>query len=160
MGFAHFPTTNSILSIAAELRMHSRHVVGVPMDNRTPMTRPDGAPELLHSKEWCDQSRVVGLARQRPESRQTLISKTVLQLNSNDSRDGRLSSPAMDRTELILGECVNRLRAGRLSRHRPVCESRRVPDDRMLWKWIALMRFARFPTINSFLSNAGELRRQ
>jgi hypothetical protein len=35
-----------------------------------------------------------------------------------------------------------------------------VPDDRMLWKWNALMRFAPFPTINSVLSNAGEFRRQ
>jgi hypothetical protein len=29
----------------------------------------------------------------------------------------------------------------------------------MLWKWIALMRFAPFPTINSVSSNATELRR-
>jgi hypothetical protein len=66
----------------------------------------------------------------------------------------------METTELMVGEGVTGLRAGRLSRHRPFGESPRVPDDRMLWKWTALMRFARFPTINPVLSNAGELRRQ
>jgi hypothetical protein len=35
-----------------------------------------------------------------------------------------------------------------------------VPDDRMLWNGTALMRFGRFPTINSVLSNATEPRRQ
>jgi hypothetical protein len=35
-----------------------------------------------------------------------------------------------------------------------------VPDFRMLWKRIALMRFAPFPTINSDLSNAAVPRRQ
>jgi hypothetical protein len=29
----------------------------------------------------------------------------------------------------------------------------------MLWMWNALMRFAQFPTINSVLSNPGDLRR-
>jgi hypothetical protein len=65
----------------------------------------------------------------------------------------------MELTELMLGEETNRLRAGRLSRHLPDGEIRRVPDDRMLWKLSALMRFVPFPTNNSFLSNAGELRR-
>jgi hypothetical protein len=50
--------------------------------------------------------------------------------------------------------------AGRLSRHRQHGECRRLPDDRMLWKGTSLMRFAPFPTINSVLSNAGELRLQ
>jgi hypothetical protein len=66
----------------------------------------------------------------------------------------------MERTELMLGEGVNRLSAGRLSRNRTVGESRRVIDDRMLWMWTALMWFASFPTINSVPSNAEELRRQ
>jgi hypothetical protein len=66
----------------------------------------------------------------------------------------------METTELMLGEGVNRFRAGRLSRHRPVGDSRRLPDESMLWKWNALMRFARFPTINPVLSNAGILRSQ
>jgi hypothetical protein len=60
----------------------------------------------------------------------------------------------------MLVEGTKRLRTGRLSGHRPDGESRRVPDDRMLWKWTALMLFASFPTFNSVLSNAGEFRRQ
>jgi hypothetical protein len=50
--------------------------------------------------------------------------------------------------------------AGRLSRHRPDGENRGVPDGRMLWKGNAQMRFASFPTINSVLSNAADLRLQ
>jgi hypothetical protein len=61
---------------------------------------------------------------------------------------------------LIFLEGANRLRAVRVSRHRPKGESRRLPDNRMLWICTALMRFAHFPTINSVLSNTGELRRQ
>jgi hypothetical protein len=64
----------------------------------------------------------------------------------------------MERTELLLGEGANGLRAGRPSRHRPVGESRRVTDDRMLWKWNTHMRFAHFPTINSVISNVAALR--
>jgi hypothetical protein len=66
----------------------------------------------------------------------------------------------MERTELMVGERVNRLREGRLSPHRRDGESRRVTDHRTLWKWNALMRFAPFPNINSVLSNPGELRRK
>jgi hypothetical protein len=66
----------------------------------------------------------------------------------------------MERSDLMVGEGSKRLRAGRLSRHRPDGESRRVPDDRMLWKWTTLLRFAHFPTINSVLSIAPELRLQ
>jgi hypothetical protein len=65
----------------------------------------------------------------------------------------------MERTDLMVGERAKRLRAGRLSRQRPDGESRRVLDDRMLWKRTALMRFAHFPTINSVSSNAAELTR-
>jgi hypothetical protein len=61
---------------------------------------------------------------------------------------------------MILGEGSNCLSAVRVSRHRPNGESRRVPDNRMLWKGNALMRFAPFPIINSILSNAAELRLQ
>jgi hypothetical protein len=60
----------------------------------------------------------------------------------------------MERTDLMVGECANRLRVGRLSCHRPDGETRRVLADRMLWKGTALMRFAPFPTINSVSSNA------
>jgi hypothetical protein len=64
----------------------------------------------------------------------------------------------MEQTELIVGEGVNRLRAGHISPHRPDGECRRVIDDRMLWKCNALLWFAHVPTINSVLSNAAELR--
>jgi hypothetical protein len=60
----------------------------------------------------------------------------------------------------MVGEGEYRLRAESLSHHRPDCESRRLPDDRMLWKWTSLMRFAHISTINSVLSNAAELRLQ
>jgi hypothetical protein len=66
----------------------------------------------------------------------------------------------MEQTELMLGEGVNRLRSGRLSRHRPDGEKRRMPEDRMLWKGNVLNRFATFRTINSVHSNAAELRLQ
>jgi hypothetical protein len=70
----------------------------------------------------------------------------------------RLTSPAMERTELMDVEEANRITTGRLPSHRPEGECRRLPDDRMLWKRDNLMRFATFPTINSVLSNADELR--
>jgi hypothetical protein len=63
----------------------------------------------------------------------------------------------MERTELMVGEGANRLRARRLSSHRPNGESWLVTDDRILWKWNTLMRFAHFSTIHSVLSNAAEL---
>jgi hypothetical protein len=65
----------------------------------------------------------------------------------------------MERTELMVGEGANRLRTGRISRHRPDGESRRVPDDRMLWKETTIMRFATFPNINKVFCNAAEHRR-
>jgi hypothetical protein len=49
--FAHFPTINTFLSNAAELRRQSRHVFGVPMEKRTTMTRRDVASELPLSNE-------------------------------------------------------------------------------------------------------------
>jgi hypothetical protein len=66
----------------------------------------------------------------------------------------------MERTDLMAGEGANRLRAGRLSRHRPDGESQRLPDYRMLWKGTALKIFAHFRTINSVVSNAADLRLQ
>jgi hypothetical protein len=65
----------------------------------------------------------------------------------------------MEPSEMMLLEGAYRIRAGRLSRHRPDGESRRMPDDRMLWKGNTLTRFAPFTTINSVRSNAGEHRR-
>jgi hypothetical protein len=104
--FPRFPTINSVLSNAGEFRRQSRHVVGVPMLNRRPMTGRDGASELPHSNEGAINLRVVHLARQRPEG-----------------------------------------------------VRRRLPDDRMLKKGPALMRFTSFPTINTLLSISGEFRR-
>jgi hypothetical protein len=66
----------------------------------------------------------------------------------------------MEQTELMVMEGANRLRAERLSRQRPDSESRRVTDDRMLWKWTTLMRFAPLSNINSFFSNVADLRRE
>jgi hypothetical protein len=48
----------------------------------------------------------------------------------------------------MVGEGVNRLRAGRLSPLRRDGESRRVTDERMLRKGTALMRVEPFPTMN------------
>jgi hypothetical protein len=60
----------------------------------------------------------------------------------------------MERSDIMEGERANRLRAGRLLRHPPDGESRRMPENWMLWMWTALMRFAHFPAINSVSSNA------
>jgi hypothetical protein len=60
----------------------------------------------------------------------------------------------------MVGDGVNQLRAGRISKHRPEGESRRITDDQMLWKGNARMRFAHFPTIISVLSIAPEIRLQ
>jgi hypothetical protein len=46
--FAHFPTTNSVISNAPEFRLQSRNVFRVHMENRLPMTRRDGASEITH----------------------------------------------------------------------------------------------------------------
>jgi hypothetical protein len=53
----------------------------------------------------------------------------------------------MERSELMVLGGTTRLRAERLSRHRPDGESRRFSDERMLWKWATLMVFAPFSTI-------------
>jgi hypothetical protein len=87
------------------------------------------------------------------------VQRRISNLTSKTLHDGRLSSPAKQRTELLVGEGVNRLRLRNLSRHRPDGERRRVTDDRMLWKGKTFMLFAPFPTINSVLSNVAELRR-
>jgi hypothetical protein len=86
--------------------------------------------------------------------------KTDHHLNSIDAVFGRLSSNAKERTEMSVGEGVNRQRAVRVSRHRTCSESLRLSDNRMLCKGTALMRFAHIPTINTVLSNAAVLRLQ
>jgi hypothetical protein len=85
MRFAPFPTINSVLSNAVEHRLQSCHVVGVPMEKRSPMTERDVASEHPNLNEGCELFRVVRLARHRPDSRQSWSSKTVHQLKSNES---------------------------------------------------------------------------
>jgi hypothetical protein len=46
---AQFPTMKSVHSNAADLRQLSRHLVGVPMENGTPMTRGYLVSVLPHS---------------------------------------------------------------------------------------------------------------
>jgi hypothetical protein len=104
--------------------------------------------------------RVVRFAIHGREGRQLRRSKRISILTSTTRLEGRLISHAKERTELILGEGAKRLRAVRVSRHGPKSENRQLPDNRMLWKWNALMPIAPYPIKNSVLSNAGDLRRQ
>jgi hypothetical protein len=159
MRFAPFTTINSVISNPADLRLQSHHVVGVPMEIRPLMTRRDVAPKHPDVNEGCEQSQS-GTPRTPPARGPAVAwSRTDLYLNETTRDDGRLISPVMERTELMVWEGANRLRPGRYSRHRPDGESRRVPDYRLLWKETALMRCAHFLTINTFISNAAELRR-
>jgi hypothetical protein len=48
----------------------------------------------------------------------------------------------MERTELMVAQGANLIRAGGFSRDRRDCQYLRLPDVRMLCKWNALMRFA------------------
>jgi hypothetical protein len=114
MHFAYYTTINSVISNAAELRLHSRHVVGVAIENLTPMTRRDVAPEHPILNELCEHSP--GCTHRTPPARwpqwrsQRRISKSTATMRG----DGRVSSPAMERTDLMVGEGANSLRAGRL----------------------------------------------
>jgi hypothetical protein len=85
MLFAPFPTINSISSNAAEPRLKSHHVVGFPMENRTTMTRRDGASELPYLNEGAKRLWVVRLARHRPEGQELRSSDTEHHLNYNDA---------------------------------------------------------------------------
>jgi hypothetical protein len=49
--FAHFPTINPVLSNAAQLRLQSCHVVGIPMEKRPPMKERDVGSEHSNLKE-------------------------------------------------------------------------------------------------------------
>jgi hypothetical protein len=49
-----FTTINSVLSNAAELRRQSRHVVGVQMEKRSPMTERDVASEHPNLNEGSE----------------------------------------------------------------------------------------------------------
>jgi hypothetical protein len=50
MRYAHF-TIKFSFSNGAKLRLQSRHIVGVPMENRHSMTRRDVTPEIPLSNE-------------------------------------------------------------------------------------------------------------
>jgi hypothetical protein len=96
------------------------------------MTRFDGRITSRIRSNGSIPLRVVRLARQQPEGGHTRSSKTDLQLNSTTRREGRLSSPALERTELMVGQGANCIREGHLSRHQQDGKSRRVIGDRML----------------------------
>jgi hypothetical protein len=85
MQFAPFTTINSVLSNAGEVRRQSRHVVGVPMENRLPMKGRDGPSELPESNEGCDPPQ--GDTLRTPPARGPAVPdfKTDLHLNSNDA---------------------------------------------------------------------------
>jgi hypothetical protein len=85
MRFAHFPTTNSVLSNAAELRRQSRHVLGVPMEKRSPMTECDVASEHPNLIEGCEPPQ--GGTPRTPPARGAAVaeSKTDIHLNCNDA---------------------------------------------------------------------------
>jgi hypothetical protein len=85
MRFEHFRTINSVLSNAADLRLHSHHIFGVLMENRPPMTRRDGASEHPNRTKGANRPMVIRLSRHMTEGRQSRISKTNFQLNSNDA---------------------------------------------------------------------------
>jgi hypothetical protein len=82
--FAQFPTINSVICNAAELRQQSRHVFGGPMENRIPMTTRDGASELPNLIEWCALPQ--GGQPRTPQARGPAVGefKQDFQLKSND----------------------------------------------------------------------------
>jgi hypothetical protein len=55
--FANFPTINSVISNAGELRRQSRQVDGFFMENLHTMKGPDEASEIPHSNEGCKQTQ-------------------------------------------------------------------------------------------------------
>jgi hypothetical protein len=84
MRFADFPTIIFAFSIEAEPRRQSRHVFGVPMENRIPMTRLDGASEFPQWNEGCYPTQG-GTLRNAPARGGAVTEfKTDLYLNSND----------------------------------------------------------------------------
>jgi hypothetical protein len=85
MRFAPFPTMNSDLSNAAVPSRQSRHVVGVPMENRPPMTEHDVPPELPNLNEGCEPTQ--GGTSRTPPARGPAVAESNLdlQLNCNDA---------------------------------------------------------------------------
>jgi hypothetical protein len=85
MRFASFPTINSVLSNVADLRQYSLNLVGVYMENRSPMTRRDGASELPQSNEGCDPPQGGKHCTPPPRGPGVPDFKTDLHLNSYDA---------------------------------------------------------------------------
>jgi hypothetical protein len=83
--FTHFPTINSVLSNAAELRRQSLHVVGVPIEKRSPMTERDVASRHPNLNEGCEPPQ--GGTHRTPPARGPAGAKpkAVLHLNCNDA---------------------------------------------------------------------------
>jgi hypothetical protein len=67
ISFAPFPKINSVSSNAAEFRMQSLHVVGFPMENRTPLTRRDRRTALPDLNEGCGTPQ--GITTRTPHAR-------------------------------------------------------------------------------------------
>jgi hypothetical protein len=85
MRYARFPTINSLLSNASGLRLQSCHVVGLPMEKRSPMTDRDVASEHPNFDEECETPQ--GGTPRTPPSRGLAVaeSKTNINLNCNDA---------------------------------------------------------------------------
>jgi hypothetical protein len=85
MRLAPIPTINSVLSNAAVLRLQSCHVVGVPMEKRSPMTERDVAPEHPYLNDGCEPTQCGTLRTPRARGPAVEESKTNLNLNCNDA---------------------------------------------------------------------------
>jgi hypothetical protein len=75
-------------------------------------------------------------------------------------RDYRLSSAALDKTELMVENGANRIRVTHIYSIRSSGNRRFSPSARWRERRRALGRFARSPSINSVRSIAGEVRRR
>jgi hypothetical protein len=82
---AHIPTINYVLCNANVPRRQSRHVFGVPMEKRPPMTEHDVRSEHPNLKEGCDPPQG-GMLRIPPATGPAVTEfKSDLNLNSNDA---------------------------------------------------------------------------
>jgi hypothetical protein len=85
MRFAAFPTINSVISNAAELRLQSCHVVGVPMEIRSPMRERDVASEHPNLNVVCEPPQDGTLRTPRARGPAVAKFKTDLHLYKNDA---------------------------------------------------------------------------
>jgi hypothetical protein len=81
MRFAPFPNINSDLSNAAVPRRQSRHVVGVPMEKRPPMTKHYVANDFPNLNEGC--VRTLGGTPRTPPARVPAVAESMLDLHLN-----------------------------------------------------------------------------